>query len=381
MTLPRHYLSQGVYAVSRRCHGRKFLLKPTSEVSELLPYLLAHCLRGKKVSLLAFAPQTNHYHLVLVDLSEPHEPSDLDRFFCHFNSLLARALNAHFGRVDHLWCSGSYHPVEVGTKEALESQLLYAWSNCVKDGMVRHPERWPGYLTLPKDLGTSRTVKKPSWAFFGGRGLDQRPPSDERARRRWEREREREEKDERRWARARFQKQFPQATDAVLDVLADDYMVEWRAEHRPIRRHRPRSRLPETVTLEIGRPPGFESYDLEALQAYFHERLEERVRQIQAARKQRGFTTTVGKRRLLSLDPHSAPKGAKKASPTRKPRFSCGSDRARHMELLARWQSFQSDYEQALEVYDAKGDPVFPLGTVLMLRRHQVRVRLPQAPP
>ena len=33
VTLPRHYLSRGVYAVSRRCLERKFLLKPTKKAT------------------------------------------------------------------------------------------------------------------------------------------------------------------------------------------------------------------------------------------------------------------------------------------------------------------------------------------------------------
>ena len=381
MTLPRHYLSRGVYAVSRRCLERKFLLKPTKKATELLRYLLAHCLKGKKVSLLAFAPQTNHYHVVLVDLSEPHEPSDIDRFFQHFNSLAARALNAHWGRSDHLWSEGSYHPVEIGTPQSIESQLLYAWSNCVKDGMVCHPSQWPGWLTLPQDLGTSEPVPKPSWAFFGGRGLDQRPPTDPRALKAWQRQRRKEVKNERKWARARFQKQFPQAPDRVLNELTESYMDEWLAEHRPTRRDRPRSAVPPTETLTIGRPPGFDHLPIEELRDYFSRRLEEHLKELRAERRQRGFTTFLGKRRLLSLDPEASPEGPKRATPSYKPRFSCGADRARHMELLERWLTFQADYERALEVYDEKGDPTFPLGTVLMLRRHHVRVRLPQAPP
>ena len=381
MTLPRHYLSRGVYAVSRRCLERKFLLKPTKKATELLRYLLAHCLKGKKVSLLAFAPQTNHYHVVLVDLSEPHEPSDIDRFFQHFNSLAARALNAHWGRTDHLWSEGSYHPVEIGTPESIEAQLLYAWSNCVKDGMVCHPTEWPGWLTLPKDLGTSTPVHKPAWAFFGGRGTDQRAPTDPKSLKTWQRRRRKEERNERKWARARFQKRFPQAPDHVLDELTHDYMEEWLAEHRPTRRERPRSALPSTEILTIGRPPGYESYSLTDLRDYFTTRLEERIRQLRAERRQRGFTTVVGKRKLLALDPEASPDRPKRASPTHKPRFSCGSSHQRHMELLERWLTFQADYERALEEYDAQGDPTFPLGTVLMLRRHHARVRLPQAPP
>ena len=66
------------------------------------------------------------------------------------------------------------------------------------------------------------------------------------------------------------------------------------------------------------------------------------------------------------------------APPSNRVRFGA---QQKHMELLERWLTFQADYERALEEYDAQGDPTFPLGTVLMLRRHHARVRLPQAPP
>jgi len=381
VTLPRHYLTRGVYAVSRRCHGRKFLLKPTKHTTHLLKYLLAHCLTGKKVSLLAFAPQTNHYHVVLVDLTEPHEPSDIDRFFQHFNALAARALNAHWGRTDHFWSEGSYHPVEIGTPKSLESQLIYAWANCVKDGMVEFPEDWPGFMTLPEHFGTTEPVQKPTWAFFGGRGIDQRPPTNERALKAWRRRRAKEERNERKWARARYQKQFPEAPDHVLDVLTEDYMEEWLAEHRPTRRDRPRSALPETVQFVVGRPPGHEDLSLDKVRERYRAKLNEALEKIKAEREQKGYTTFRGAEAIKRLDPKKSPKGAKKPSPTYKPRFACRDNRARHMELLERWLKFQADYERALEIYDEDGDPTFPLGTVLMLRRHHVRVRLPQAPP
>ena len=87
MTIPRRFLPNQAHAISRRCAERRFYLRPSLESMHLLLYALGRALTDKKLALLAFSVQKDHYHVVVVDLSQPGEPSDLPRFFGHLPRL------------------------------------------------------------------------------------------------------------------------------------------------------------------------------------------------------------------------------------------------------------------------------------------------------
>ncbi|HBP21812.1 MAG TPA: hypothetical protein DEA08_29010, partial [Planctomycetes bacterium] len=180
MTIPRRFLPNQAHAISRRCAERRFYLRPSLESMHLLLYALGRALTDKKLALLAFSVQKDHYHVVVVDLSQPGEPSDLPRFFGHFNSMAARGLNHHLGRMESVWTQGSYFVKELWGPDSLLAQLLYAWIQPVKDGQAASPDEWPGLSFkdpntkalvqfLPEGFGTTLEVSKPDFACYGGR--------------------------------------------------------------------------------------------------------------------------------------------------------------------------------------------------------------------
>jgi hypothetical protein len=68
MTFPRRLLPQQTHAVSRRCSGRRFLLRPDPFTNDVVRYAFA---RAKQlcptVSLHAVVAESNHTHTGLTD--------------------------------------------------------------------------------------------------------------------------------------------------------------------------------------------------------------------------------------------------------------------------------------------------------------------------
>ena len=55
------------YLVTRRCLGRRFLLRPDRALNELIGYCLARAAKAHGIELHAVTVMSNHYHLVLTD--------------------------------------------------------------------------------------------------------------------------------------------------------------------------------------------------------------------------------------------------------------------------------------------------------------------------
>ena len=176
MTVARRLLPGTTHAVTRRCVGRQFLLKPVRRVTEILGYTLGLALsRSEGVRLHALFVESSHHHALLTD--DPDQ-AQLPDVFRTFHSLSARAINCHWGRGESLWRDRGYSNVEIhddpsGLEDGealvwtLEEQLLYVWTQPVRDGLVERPEDWVGLKFLPEDFGTEVTFAKPAGAFFG----------------------------------------------------------------------------------------------------------------------------------------------------------------------------------------------------------------------
>ena len=368
----------------------------------LLLYALGRALKDKELALLAFSIQADHYHVVVVDLSQPGEPSDLPKFFAHFNSMAARGLNQHLGRMESVWSEGSYFDKELWGPDSLLLQLLYAWIQPVKDGQARSPDDWPGFAWkdpktgaevsfLPEGLGTTLTVSRPEFACYGGRRSPHRPPTDPIARERWERLRRQEEEGFRalfaaglrqeaqsRRAKRRRNKAVKPLTRARQEELLEQRMQRWRRKHRPRYTPRPsRSQLPETVEIQIGVPPGYEGKSLGEIRAELRERLDEHVRETLARRAERGLPAFRGdaKARVEGTDPFGSA-GPVWPNPRRRQRLDTrGMTEEGAGEVVDGWWAFRREYK-ASRLARLRDEPnvSFPLGTYDLLANHGVRI-------
>ena len=67
MSLPRRVLPNRTYLVTRRCVGRRFLLRPDDALNNAFVYCLAIAAKKHGVLVHALGAMSNHYHLVLTD--------------------------------------------------------------------------------------------------------------------------------------------------------------------------------------------------------------------------------------------------------------------------------------------------------------------------
>jgi REP element-mobilizing transposase RayT len=155
MTAPRQVLAGVTYLVTRRCAGRRFLLKPGPIVNAIFRFVLARAVALFGMELHAFAVMSNHYHLVLTDPA-----ARLPAFMQYLDSLVARAVNASRACRDHFWDGEPYSAVVLATAEDILAKAVYTLANPVAAGLVRWGREWPG-LWSPPDLLTSHPLPAP----------------------------------------------------------------------------------------------------------------------------------------------------------------------------------------------------------------------------
>ena len=161
MTPPRYIIPGSTYLLTRRCTQRQFLLQPTRILNHLLAYLLAHASTKYGVRLHACCVLSNHYHIVL---------SDPQRKVCDFlrlfNSLVARALNAHYGRWENFWSSEPASIVRLSEAQDVFDKMLYTICNPVSSFLVEDSRLWPGLCSRPEQIGAeARTIERPGFFF------------------------------------------------------------------------------------------------------------------------------------------------------------------------------------------------------------------------
>lgn len=364
MSLPRRLVPSRMHSVTRRTTRRCPFLTPRKEVNEILLYTFGVALSRHDVKLHAFMTSPTHHHTSATDGEEGSHLSDV---MGTFHSLAARGLNAYYGRSENLWCTGSFGNVEVlGEAPTVEDQLVYVWTQPVKDGLVERPEDWPGPKFLPEDFGKSFTIPRPESTFFGGRRPHDWEPGYPPARRKLQKARleERRKNPTRRRDRGRPGARPPKQRIAP-----------------PEHRERDRRRLPASITIEVVPPPGYEHMPIEQVRAHFRRLLDARVAQILAERRAQGLTRVMGVQAILAQDPLES---LGETAPTfgRNPRIAC-RDETRRIALLAELVTWRCAYRAAFLAWRrGDRDVVFPLGAFALPRFHGARVaRAATGPP
>ncbi len=165
MTPPRQVLPGTIYLVSRRCAQREFLLKPTELTTAILKYVLAVAAKRYGVQLHAACVMSNHLHLVLTD-----RRADLPRFCQFLFGVLARAINASYGRWESVWAPGSYSAVKLVSARVVVEKTAYALANPAAAGLVEHGAEWPGLWTAPERIGAGGEIVERPEGFFSKQG-------------------------------------------------------------------------------------------------------------------------------------------------------------------------------------------------------------------
>lgn len=147
MTLPRRVLPHTTYLVTRRCIGRRFLLRPDGPLNNAFVYCLGRAASKYGVQIHALSVMSNHYHLVLTDIE-----GVLPDFMAWLNRQLAKCIKLLRSWDEVVWEPNvPYSAVELGGPTEVLDKVAYVLLNPVSAGLVRSPERWPGTLST---LGT-----------------------------------------------------------------------------------------------------------------------------------------------------------------------------------------------------------------------------------
>lgn len=380
MALARRLASGRTHSTTRRTSRRERLLLPKEPVNAILLYALGRAQeKNPAIRILAYTTAKTHDHACFTDTTSPDEPSKLPNFMAMKNGLSARAINAHYGRGEVMWRPGSYGNVEIHDQAAIEAQLLYVWTNNVRDGQVRRPEDWPGPTFLPEDFGKEFIIDRPSSGFFGGKRPEGFLPTDPDALDEVlaqlaleEREALQDARD-RDKARGRSTKRQRQLQEARRRRRAN------AREKERLRPKRNRSTLPAQVTIRIGVPPGYETWSIDEVRAHFRRLLDAELERIYAERLEQGKLSFVGAQAILRENPRKA---ADDTFPrfALNPRVACKDVdlRTKALRDLVAWRKRVAQASKDWRQGDR--DVVFPHGTYGMRRFHGAQVAGP-APP
>ena len=128
------------HVVSRCIQGFGFL-KPCKQIVNVCTGVLGYSLNQYQdsIKLHHYVFLSNHFHLLV----SSKDTRSLDSFMCHFKSNLARELARIHDWHGSLWQS-RYSSEEILDEDGLIEIFKYITENSVKEGLVNHPNQWPG---------------------------------------------------------------------------------------------------------------------------------------------------------------------------------------------------------------------------------------------
>jgi REP-associated tyrosine transposase len=149
------------YLVSRRCTQREFLLKPSSLSNLIVKFVLAVAAARYGVLVHAICVMSNHWHLVVTDTR-----AALPDFSHLLDGVVAKALNALYGRRENFWAPCSYSAVALVAPEDLVEKVAYTLANPASAGLVEHGRQWPGVWSDPHAIGQpGELIERPGHYF------------------------------------------------------------------------------------------------------------------------------------------------------------------------------------------------------------------------
>jgi REP element-mobilizing transposase RayT len=137
--LPRPVLPGKTYLITRRCIFRRHYLLPRPIINAIILYCLLEAAKRYGIVLHAFCILSNHLHIVATD---PH--ANLPAFMERMIGLIARCLNAYYGRKENIWATGSYSRVLLEGPLDILAKIVYVLANPVASRLVPTAKEWPG---------------------------------------------------------------------------------------------------------------------------------------------------------------------------------------------------------------------------------------------
>ena len=163
---PRQVLPGQFYLLTRRCTQRQFLLRPDAETNNAFAYCLAEAAQRFEIDILLSTAESNHHHTAFFD-----RHGRCPEFVEHFHKMLARCLNAKWGRWENLWASNEPCITLLLDRATVIDKLVYAAANPVKDLLVERAVQWPGTNGYRQLLHGKAIVARRPRFFFRDNGV------------------------------------------------------------------------------------------------------------------------------------------------------------------------------------------------------------------
>ena len=161
MSLPRQILPNKTYLLTRRCLGRRYLLRPDKRLNNLFVYCLTLAAQKYGIQLHAFTVMSNHYHIVLTDVD-----GVLPLFVAWLNRHLAMCIKRLRRWEEVVWEPNVAYNSTVLTDQAeVLDKIGYTLLNPVSACLVRTPKEWPGVVTTLNTLeqGSVHSTRPAVW--------------------------------------------------------------------------------------------------------------------------------------------------------------------------------------------------------------------------
>jgi REP element-mobilizing transposase RayT len=139
MTRPRQVLREQFYMITRSCTQRQFLLRPDDETTNAFIYCLGEAAKRFDIIVVNTVAESNHHHTIIFDRF-----GRFPAFMEHFHKMVARCLNARWGRWENFWSSEEACVTHLLDRDAVMDELVYVAANPVKDFLVDRAWEWPG---------------------------------------------------------------------------------------------------------------------------------------------------------------------------------------------------------------------------------------------
>ena len=313
MSNPRNLYPDTALLVTCQCVHESFRLVPTKTVRRVLAFCFAKASSDFRenwgMKFYEFEFLSTHYHFVV-----DNGRGKISDFLQHFNSLVARELNAVRGT------SGAFFATNPGIQTLLGDErifeyCIYTLANAVAAGIVHKTRHWKGFNSLRLEYGREYVVEKPCVGL---------------------------------WSKKRGHKSKRRSRSSGRAAFAG------------------RSKMPKTAVLKLDRPPIKLHLSDTELRARVRERLAEREKEIA---RDRGGKPVLGMKAAERIHWSTVPKDGADLFGLQ-PTFATETKEQRlGMKRLRR--RFLREYREALRRWK-RGirDCVFPSGTVRMRWRH-----------
>jgi REP element-mobilizing transposase RayT len=137
------------------------MLKPDSETNQIFAYCLAYAVKKTNMKIHYYMVMSNHYHCILTD-----PEGKLPEFVECLHKLVAKCMNAKYGRWENFWSTYRYDLLFLPTREEVLGKIVYAAVNPVRAWLVDDSEQWLGLRTKLTDYQRGPImIKKPAVYF------------------------------------------------------------------------------------------------------------------------------------------------------------------------------------------------------------------------